>query len=279
MIEVAIGVLLLVRQVRRWAALISLGLLGIYVLAVYHILVSTVPVFDNVFLNTAFRTALMPNNIFLAICSVYLLQHPDASLAATPESRGDAASQPPAITGGATLLVAALLLMANCAGFLAIAIGMRAHFPTACLWAMMCIATGALIGFLFAVPRVNPEAKSASFFITNTNIEQVSDWVTKILVGVALINFKEIGGFLDSLSGGLATSLAGQDALPDKPTALSLIVYFFVVGLIQGYLLTLLFLFRQFQLLTQASGTKPQASGLASSAAAAAKPPGAPAVG
>jgi hypothetical protein len=42
----------------------------------------------------------------------------------------------------------------------------------------------------------------------------------------------------------------GTDAAPvGKPFALSLIIYFFVVGLIQGYLLTRLFLSRQLALL------------------------------
>jgi uncharacterized protein YneF (UPF0154 family) len=137
--------------------------------------------------------------------------------------------------------------MANSAGFLAIAAGVSGHQPTAYLWAMMCIATGALIGFLFAVPRVNPSVTSHSHLVANTNIEQVSDWLTKILVGVGLINFKEIGKFIQDQSDRLATSLSTQSTPIDQPLALSLIVYFFVVGLIQGYLLTRLFLSKQFE--------------------------------
>jgi uncharacterized membrane protein/uncharacterized protein YneF (UPF0154 family) len=258
MIEVAIGILLLVPQARRRAALASLALLALYVFAVYHILASAPTLSGNAILQTAFRIGLVPNNIFLAICSVYLLQNPGASLSTDSAPADEPARQPAwAGSGAAILLVACLLLMANCAGFLAILAGMKGQQATACLWAMMCIAIGALIGFLFAVPRVNPAAKSNSTLVTNTNIEQVSDWLTKILVGVGLINFKEIGDFLDRQAGELATSL-GTDAAPvGKPFALSLIVYFFVVGLIQGYLLTRLFLSRQLELQAPDLDAKP----------------------
>jgi hypothetical protein len=193
---------------------------------------------------TAFRVLLVPHNIFLGICSVYVLRHPDASLFA-PTIKSSV-SWDLTSSGLAVLLVAGLLLLSNCAGFLAIAVGLPGHQATANLWAMMCIATGALIGFLFAVPRVNPAAKSQSHLVTNTNIEQVSDWLTKILVGVGLINFREISGFIDRRSDLLATSLEMQTPPAGKAMALSLIVYFFVVGLIEGYLLTRLFLSRQF---------------------------------
>ncbi|HUD88419.1 MAG TPA: MauE/DoxX family redox-associated membrane protein, partial [Xanthobacteraceae bacterium] len=248
MIEVAIGVLFLVPQARRWAAYVSLGLLALYILAIYQILANDQLFSGNLIFQTAFRVCLIPNNIFLAICSVYLLQHPDASLAGSAGPDGKASSSPAWTNSGlAILLVAGLLLMSNCAGFLAIIIGASGQRATASLWAMMCIATGALIGFLFAVPRVNPQVRSNAALVINTNIEQVSDWLTKILVGVGLINFKEIAQFLDRLSGELAPSLGTEAAPVGKPFALSLIGYFFVVGLIQGYLLTRLFLSRYFE--------------------------------
>ena len=145
----------------------------------------------------------------------------------------------------ATFLVAGLLLMANCAGFLAIMISLD-RWGAAFLWAMMCIASGALLGFLFAVPRVNPDVKPSSHLLPNANIEEISDWLTKMLVGVGLVNLKQIAGFIDRRSHDLAISLATNAAQPDDPFALSLIVYFLVVGLIQGYLLTRLFLHRRF---------------------------------
>jgi uncharacterized membrane protein len=253
MIEVATGILMLVPQARRWAAFVSLFLLALFIPAVYHILASDQALGGDAIFQTAFRIVLIPNNIFLAICSVYLFQNPGASLTAAPAPDRMASLYANLDNAGlAILLVAGLLLMSNCAGFLAIIFGMSGQRGTAFLWAMMCIALGALIGFLFAVPRVNPLVSSHSSFVTNTNIEQVSDWLTKILVGVGLINFKEIGQFVDRLAGELAPSLGTEAAPVGKPLALSLIVYFFVIGLIQGYLLTRLFLTRQFALQTEA---------------------------
>jgi uncharacterized membrane protein len=245
MIEVTTGILILLRITRWWAAAVSLALLIVYIPVVYYMLAHEPALAGTSFSTTAFRVALVPHNIFLGICSVYLLQNPNASLfAPTTKTRfsWDFDS-----SGLSVLLVAALLLLSNSAGFLAIVVGLPESTATASLWAMMCIATGALIGFLFAVPRVNPTIHSQSRLVANTNIEQVSDWLTKILVGVGLINFKEIGGFIDRLSDQLATSLKTQAAPAGKAMALSLIVYFFVVGLIQGYLLTRLFLSKQFE--------------------------------
>src|SRR5262245_24939954 len=71
---------------------------------------------------------------------------------------------------------------------------------SAALWSLACLVSGAFIGFLFGIPRVLEEArkteenqrnkrqenKSAAYRVqVNTNLEQVSDWLTKIIVGVA----------------------------------------------------------------------------------------------
>src|SRR6266576_6632875 len=140
---------MLVLQTRRWAAFASLFLLALYIPPVYHILASDHTFFDNAIFETAFRIGLMPNNIFLAICSVHLLQNPGASLTATPAPDSKASLQPIWDVELAILLVAGLLLMSNCAGFLAITLGVPGQRATAYLWAMMCIAIGAFIGFLF----------------------------------------------------------------------------------------------------------------------------------
>jgi len=70
----------------------------------------------------------------------------------------------------------------------------------------------------------------------------VSDWLTKILVGVGLVNFQSIGRFVD----GLATQLS-QDIGRTHAYALGLIIYFWAVGVIQGYVLTRIFLTARFR--------------------------------
>jgi uncharacterized membrane protein len=249
MIEVTTGILILVPSTRRWAAVSSLILLVLYIPAVYNILAndSALQGLSSPATRTLFRLLLMPNNIFLALCSIHLWRHPGAGPDSAARMVDDILASPSSIsTGRATLLVAVLFLASNCAGFIAIwASPVRDH-ATADLWAMMCLAAGAFIGFLFGVPRINPNAKESAYLLPNTNIETISDWLTKIIVGVGLINFNEIGGFLKLISNQLAASLA-----MDAPFAMALIVYFFIAGLIQGYLLTRMFLSPKFALQTK----------------------------
>jgi uncharacterized membrane protein len=269
-LEVSTGILILVPSLRRWAALSSLILLGLLLPAVYNLLSNDASLEGSRAWHIFFRTLLLPNNILMALCSFHLWQNPNPTSAglaeilegmlagrrrAGPSARAahpsDSASSRwwPTSTQTATLLVAFLLLAANCAGFITMWASSITDRMTAYLWAMMCIALGALIGFLFAVPRVNRTAVGSAALLPNTNIETVSDWLTKILVGVGLINLRQIGEFLQATS----SDLAG--ALGSKPSfAMALILYFFVVGLIQGYLLTRMFLAWQFALQVQASG-------------------------
>lgn len=257
MLEVTTGILILVPGTRRWAAGLSLILLVLYIPAVYNILANDSAVADlhPQSARTLFRLVLVPNNIFLALCSIHLWRHPSASPISAAQIVDDALATPRSMNSElATLLVAVLFLASNSAGFLAIMASPVHNQATAALWAMMCIAAGAFIGFLFGVPKVNPTAIDSAGLLPNTNIETVSDWLTKIIVGVGLINFKEIGGFLSSISDKLAASLA-----MDAPFAMALIVYFFVAGLIQGYLLTRMFLSWQFSLqfrTVEQNGTK-----------------------
>ncbi len=87
-------------------------------------------------------------------------------------------------------------------------------------------ATGGLLGFLFGVPRVlakgelapaaparaasdtatpQPDAHRRSRLLnSNTNLEKISDWLTTLLVGVALSNLHEINTQLSALSDFLA---------------------------------------------------------------------------
>jgi hypothetical protein len=66
-------------------------------------------------------------------------------------------------------------------------------------------AVGSMLGFLFGIPRLlqkTPEApkpgaegatsKTNQFFITNTSLEEISDWLTKIIIGLGLVQFETI---------------------------------------------------------------------------------------
>ena len=181
MLEVGTGILILVSKVRKWAALSSLILLVLFIPAVYHILANNSAISGPPAWQIFFRLLLMPNNILLAICSIHLFQNPSTSAIVATQVVNDALFPRGFISNEkATLLVAFLLLASNCAGFLVILASAVQDRQTAFLWAMMCIATGAFMGFLFGVPRVNPAATEKADLLPNTNIETVSDWLTKI---------------------------------------------------------------------------------------------------
>lgn len=98
--------------------------------------------------------------------------------------------------------------------------------------------TGAALGFLFAIPKIRQGDEVV--IAANTNLEQISDWLTKILVGVGLIQFREIGSALEALGDNLAESLGGGSSADTM--GLAICVYFATGGFLAGYLLTRLLL-------------------------------------
>ncbi len=98
---------------------------------------------------------------------------------------------------------------------------------------------GGALGFLFGVPRVRGGAAGAEphgSYVPNTNLEQVSDWLTKVLLGVGLTQLGSIGERLDQLGRTLAPALGGgADA---APVAAALVLYFVLLGFLAGWLLT-----------------------------------------
>jgi hypothetical protein len=194
------------------------------------------------------RVLLVPNHVFMALCAIYLLRWPDKpneQVLRTGEPRSAAFARP--LTGErATLAVALIMLAANIAGFLVVTIS-RLGSTTAYLWGLMCLAVGGLVGFLFGVPRVSLGEKTTVTHRPNSNIEVLSDWLTKIIVGVGLLQFHKLGTFLDKTSRALGTALSTTDGARASAFALAIIVYFFVAGVIQGYLLTRMFLAERFE--------------------------------
>jgi hypothetical protein len=71
----------------------------------------------------------------------------------------------------------------------------------------------------------------------NTNLEQISDWLTKILVGVGLTNLESFGPKLWNIAGVAAPALGGSQTI-----ALLGMISFSVWGFFAAYLLTRLFL-------------------------------------
>ncbi|MFF2039397.1 hypothetical protein ACFVVX_03130 [Kitasatospora sp. NPDC058170] len=98
---------------------------------------------------------------------------------------------------------------------------------------------GGALGFLFGVPRVRGTAGGEppqGSYVPNTNLEQVSDWLTKVLLGVGLTQLGSLGERLHQLGSALAPALGGGEGA--VPFAAALVLYFLVLGFLAGWLVT-----------------------------------------
>lgn len=132
--------------------------------------------------------------------------------------------------------------------------------PIAVLWSLACLMAGSFIGFLFGIPRIlqndttthgataaakagnnntSGEQPSASSYRANTNLDQISDWLTKIVVGVGLINLQKVPPRLDQAATYIAHSFGGDG---NKFFAGAMIIYFSIVGFLGAYLITRIYL-------------------------------------
>jgi hypothetical protein len=101
---------------------------------------------------------------------------------------------------------------------------------------------GAMGGFLFGVPKYasSPagmtQQQTTTQYKINTNLEEVSDWLTKIILGLGLVNVDKVISFVDSLGEGVGSAI-GQ-AQGAKAIAIAAMLYGFVCGFLQVYIWT-----------------------------------------
>src|SRR6266536_4604338 len=124
-----------------------------------------------------------------------------------------------------------------------------AAFGVAMFVAMAAMVSGGLVGFLFGIPRslqvdrdgAGPNSEPVR---PNTNLEQISDWLTKILVGVGLVQLGTIGSAAGRLIANVSTAF--EPAAGAKVIAGSLLVLPSVAGFMIGYIGTRTWLFQLF---------------------------------
>jgi hypothetical protein len=116
-------------------------------------------------------------------------------------------------------------------------------------------AVGGLIGFLFGIPRTetgtsqqssstsddshttNTTARPPATQSTNTNLEQVSDWLTKIILGAGLTQLIKVPDKIKAIGSYYQADFGGSHLLPELLALHSVVLGFFI-----GYLITRLFL-------------------------------------
>lgn len=121
--------------------------------------------------------------------------------------------------------------------------------------------SGALLGFLLGVPRLNrnydprEDYGRTTKYLPNTNLEDVSDWLTKIIIGITLTQLAKIPDYLQGIADYVTanSSCAGQDCHLAGPVIVSLLVYFFITGFLSGYYYTRIFLPTLFSIMEENS--------------------------
>jgi uncharacterized membrane protein YciS (DUF1049 family) len=112
--------------------------------------------------------------------------------------------------------------------------------------ALAAILCGAFLGFLFGIPRSLQKNQNSSepnspnnhnSFADNTNLEQISDWLTKIIVGVSLTQVANIQLYLSKISHLVAD---GFQCNPKLAVAFiyAVIIFYLICGFIYCYLWT-----------------------------------------
>jgi hypothetical protein len=122
-------------------------------------------------------------------------------------------------------------------------------FAAGCLLALAAATTGSLAGFLFGLPRssraeatvavatTDPTGKSVMAgpaYRPNTNLEDISDWLTKILVGLGLTQLGSIPTQFKSLMDTVKVVIGTTDDA--SAIAGSVIVGYVILGFLATYL-------------------------------------------
>ncbi len=125
-------------------------------------------------------------------------------------------------------------------------------FSAGFLLAGASLFIGVLVGFIFGIPKTSkPSAGSSNpvqsntdvAYSLNTNLEEISDWLTKMLVGVGLVQLTAIPGYISRIASYWETSIGRH--FPAAYVA-ALIAFFSLTGFLIGYLWTRLALIGDF---------------------------------
>ena len=141
---------------------------------------------------------------------------------------------------------------------------------TGCLLGGASACVGGTLGFLFGIPRTlqqegpgigtssNGNAPTDGVagarridYLANTNLEQISDWLTKILVGIGLTQIPQLRENMGALTKFAAVGLGS--GVSSQLFAFALISYSTVIGFLFGYLWARLFLVGALRLADQAA--------------------------
>ncbi len=114
-------------------------------------------------------------------------------------------------------------------------------FGTCLLIAGACFVSGAFTGFLFGIPRIIQKSnEDKNIVMHNDNFVQISDWLTKIIVGIALTEIYTIPTFLYKIGEKISPTInsGAMDEKSSKIVAIAIVLYFLILGFLAVYFWT-----------------------------------------
>ena len=151
------------------------------------------------------------------------------------------------------------------------------YFSAGVLVGLAAFLVGCLVGFLFGIPRVVSDPSSqhppppsqsdpaaapmiptimeTARYRPSTNLDEVSDWLTKLLLGAGLVQLGRLGRptghLLDTVAHGLQSPTASSQASGiAHVVAGALVLLYLVIGFLDGYVLTTLWYQRKLERLS-----------------------------
>jgi hypothetical protein len=121
-------------------------------------------------------------------------------------------------------------------------------FSVGAMASIAALVLGGLLGFLFGIPRYLQGSQEVTSDTTggpsdqgipyrdNTNLEEISDWLTKILIGVGLVEISQAGGSVGRLVTNIGEGMGGGPS--SRIVAGATLIYFSTIGFLGGYLST-----------------------------------------
>lgn len=113
--------------------------------------------------------------------------------------------------------------------------------------ALAAFLSGCLIGFLFGIPKVISSGqlrqRESGDFSPSSNLAEVSDWLTKLLLGAGLVQLTHLAApvshLIDSVAAGLtATTVTTGPSSAAKVMAGSILFGYAAVGILDAYVVT-----------------------------------------
>lgn len=125
---------------------------------------------------------------------------------------------------------------------------------SAFLWAMAYFILGGLGGFTFGVPKIislndqigalqisklSSQTSQRNAIQENTNLTQISDWLTKIIIGAGLVQLRDIPGFVMRVARKMALGMAENPVKIESVNVFcaAIIIFFTTFGFASGYII------------------------------------------